>query len=594
MKIQTLLAPALALLPVVAAPAVAQDPPPAKGVAGWLTTDLLREELDVTLEWLKKQQDPKTGAYGDVQVTGLVLVALADPPWYLTVESGPHVSKAIDYLLARQRPDGAICEPNAGKLMARVQTNFAQDALQLYDHPVVKQALKRSYQFTERPTKQNAPWAEALATTPDQVMLTNAEDSLRNRHADGYWEGPQGNVRSTAIFVNRLGGYYSVLKSREAPPMMETAQRPLPPFDGQDFAKSAKALERGAAFLLSTAENGRWGFPGQPDPGITAMVTGALLTLPEPRPEETQKVIDGALDWLVSMQHEDGSIHAGQLKNYVTSASILALAKAGREKDKPAIAKARAFLRELQVDEGEGSSPSDKFYGGVGYGGDGRPDLSNLQMALEALNAAGLESGDETFQKALTFLQRCQNRSESNDIALTTEDGFAIKSGEDGGSAYAPGESKAGLIELSDGTRIPRSYGSMTYALLKAYLFAGLKKDDPRVEAAWKWLRANYTLDVNPGFEASKDPNAPYQGLYYYFYTMARALDLYGEEVVVDPSGKSHGWRKELVNRLVGMQRQDGSWINANAERWYEGNPVLASSYAMMTLEMATPDVQKR
>ena len=66
--------------------------------------------------------------------------------------------------------------------------------------------------------------------------------------------------------------------------------------------------------------------------------------------------------------------------------------------------------------------------------------------------------------------------------------GTDVRSGDDGGSGYAPGESKAGFLELGDGTKIPRSYGSMTYALLKGYLFAGLPKDDPRVEAAWKWL----------------------------------------------------------------------------------------------------------
>jgi hypothetical protein len=32
------------------------------------------------------------------------------------------------------------------------------------------------------------------------------------------------------------------------------------------------------------------------------------------------------------------------------------------------------------------------------------------------------------------------------------------------------------------------------------------------------------------------------------------------------------------------MQRQDGSWINSNAARWYEGNPVLATAYAILTL----------
>ena len=28
----------------------------------------------------------------------------------------------------------------------------------------------------------------------------------------------------------------------------------------------------------------------------------------------------------------------------------------------------------------------------------------------------------------------------------------------------------------------------------------------------------------------------------------------------------------------------DGSWVNENASRWWEGNPVLATAYVMLTL----------
>lgn len=185
-------------------------------------------------------------------------------------------------------------------------------------------------------------------------------------------------------------------------------------------------------------------------------------------------------------------------------------------------------------------------------------------------------------------MQRCQNRSESNDLELTV-DGTTMASGNDGGSGYAPGDSKAGYITLRDGRKIPRSYGSMTYALLKGYLFAGLTQKDPRVQAAWEWLSKNYTLDVNPGFEGSSDPTAGYQGLFYYFITMSKALDLYGQRTVIDAAGREHDWRAELVGRVLSMQRQDGSWINSNAARWFEGNPVLATAYAMTTLHNSLP-----
>jgi squalene-hopene/tetraprenyl-beta-curcumene cyclase len=125
----------------------------------------------------------------------------------------------------------------------------------------------------------------------------------------------------------------------------------------------------------------------------------------------------------------------------------------------------------------------------------------------------------------------------------------------------------------------------MTYALLKSYAFAGIPKSDPRMKAAWEWLRRNYTLDVNPGFEAGTDPTAAYQGLYYYFAVMAKALDVYGEETIVDAQGVAHSWRKDLAGRIVAIQKKaDGSWLNENSPRWYEGNPILATSYALLTL----------
>jgi squalene-hopene/tetraprenyl-beta-curcumene cyclase len=143
----------------------------------------------------------------------------------------------------------------------------------------------------------------------------------------------------------------------------------------------------------------------------------------------------------------------------------------------------------------------------------------------------------------------------------------------------------AGYIELEGGRKIPRSYGSMTYALLKSYIFAGVPKDDPRVKAASEWLRRNYTLDVNPGFEAAEDPSAAFQGLFYYFSTMARTLEVAGEANIVDARGESRSWRKDLAGRLVAIQRKDdGSWLNENSPRWYEGNPILATSYALLAL----------
>src|SRR5262245_46610833 len=165
------------------------------------------------------------------------------------------------------------------------------------------------------------------------------------------------------------------------------------------------------------------------------------------------------------------------LATYNTSVAILALTATGNPKYRPVIDRAVEYLRVVQSDEGEKYQPSDRFYGGVSYGDNERVDLSNTQFAIEAAVTGGMKEDDPFYKKATTFLQRCQNRSESNDAS-----GDGVVPGNDGGGFYSPAtgdhEAKAGFVTLSDGKKVRRSYGSMSYALLKSYLFCKLKPTD--------------------------------------------------------------------------------------------------------------------
>jgi len=159
------------------------------------------------------------------------------------------------------------------------------------------------------------------------------------------------------------------------------------------------------------------------------------------------------------------------------------------------------------------------------------------------------------------------------------------KKATDGGFIYTPvfgGESKFGDIDrLDEGDSLLRSYGSMTYAGFKSMLYAGVTKDDPRIKAAVKWIQNNWTLEYNPGSGGSAD------GQYYYLHTFAKAMHAWGEDSVTDSKGVKHDWRAELIDFLAKNQKADGSWINAKSERWLEGNPVLASAYAVLALQEA-------
>jgi squalene-hopene/tetraprenyl-beta-curcumene cyclase len=77
-------------------------------------------------------------------------------------------------------------------------------------------------------------------------------------------------------------------------------------------------------------------------------------------------------------------------------------------------------------------------------------------------------------------------------------------------------------------------------------------------------------------------------GLYYYYHTMAKCLDVLGEDYFVDAKGTKHDWRAELTAALAERQRKDGSWVNDNAH-WMEANPHLVTGYALMTLGYCKP-----
>jgi squalene-hopene/tetraprenyl-beta-curcumene cyclase len=229
---------------------------------------------------------------------------------------------------------------------------------------------------------------------------------------------------------------------------------------------------------------------------------------------------------------------------------------------------AEKFLKDLQWDGQEGHDESSFNYGGAGYGGHKRPDLSNTSFFLDALKAAGNGPDDEAVKKALVFVSRCQNLETEHN---TTP--FAAKN-PDGGFYYTPaagGNSQAGPTEEGG----LRSYASMTYAGLKSMIFAGVGPDDPRVKAAIAWLKKHYDLDSNPGMGDA--------GLYYYYHTFAKALDALGQDTFVDADGKQHHWRHELAAELASRQQADGSWVNMNS-RWLEGDPNLVTGYALLAL----------
>ena len=100
----------------------------------------------------------------------------------------------------------------------------------------------------------------------------------------------------------------------------------------------------------------------------------------------------------------------------------------------------------------------------------------------------------------------------------------------------------------------------MTYAGLKSMIYAGLTKDDPRVKAAWDWIRKNWTLDDNPGMRRTTTRSQAKTRPVLLLHTLARALNAYDEPVITDAKGTKHDWRAELIEKLAAQQQADGHW----------------------------------
>ncbi len=327
--------------------------------------------------------------------------------------------------------------------------------------------------------------------------------------------------------------------------------------DAQLKSKARRAIDNGLRFLREQqAEDGSW----SGSVGITALALRAFLESHRQYTEEDGAFITRPLKFVISNVKQDGSISESiNNRNYNTAVSITALQATANPQYREIIGNGQKFITGLQLDETHGYEPDHKYFGGIGYGGDERPDLSNAYMAVEALKVTSLDQDDPVWEKALLFINRSQNNSETNDLDWA---------GNDGGFAYMPGYSPHGNAV---------SYGSMTHAGLIGLLFAGVDRNDSRVKAAYEWIMANYTLDQNPGAKHN-------QGLFYYYNAFAKSMTAYGEAVVTDSNGIKHNWRDDLSRKLLALQNEDGSWVNTESPRWWEGNKHLVTAWSVIAL----------
>ncbi len=376
--------------------------------------------------------------------------------------------------------------------------------------------------------------------------------------------------------------------------------------------KGEAMVAKAIAYLRTKqdAKSGAWGVaPSAPDrptpptfPAFSGLIVNAMLM--QPGIDASDPAVAKALDYMLAQQQPDGGIYDRLLPVYNTSIALSALAHVDTDAARSAIRKGQDFLRSSQWGAPALVSSPDKpssavgpehpFYGGWGYGNNSRPDISNLSFAVQALADTGVGPDDPAMQRAIVFLQRIQMIEKGADGKVINDQTYA-KGSSQGGFIYATasndktvgqGQSQAGTIEetLTSGETVSmlRAYGSVSYAGFKSYLYAGLKKDDPRVTAVLDFVRRNYTLNENPKFGSD--------GQFYYYVMFARALSAARidtvEAIGSDGNATPHNWRADLINQLATMQNDDGSFKSVN-KRWMEDNQVLITAYALLAAEHA-------
>jgi squalene-hopene/tetraprenyl-beta-curcumene cyclase len=355
----------------------------------------------------------------------------------------------------------------------------------------------------------------------------------------------------------------------------EVAAAPAAPEPSDLERRARTSLDRGLDYLLRQQQtNGVWS--NAQFPALSALPLWAMAIAARPRDTEA---IGRTAAYVSGCAQPDGGIYVsvpgrrgGSLGTYNTAICMTALHALGRPEYVRPIQKARGYVAETQL------LGDDEYRGGFGYEkNSGQPyaDLNNTAWALSAMRVTqdveesrpdGEARVDVNWDAALAYVNKMQlgtNTANADDA---------------GGFIYKPEDpNKAGVATNAAGRPYLRSFGSITYSGLLSLIYAQVARSDPRVVSAVEYARRHWTVGENPGMGQ--------QGLYYYYTIMARSLATTGLKTLPAlEGGQPVPWRDELLERILSLQQEDGSWVNSN-NRFWENDPVLATAYALLAIE---------
>ena len=370
-----------------------------------------------------------------------------------------------------------------------------------------------------------------------------------------------------------------------------------PPFELALVAQLDGALARGATYLIERQEaDGAWrsttygafkdGF------SLTPVILKALAFAHAT--ETTGPAVVRGQGYLVTLLDAEGRLPYLGYAVYTLSTASIVLSLSGDPAHRAVRDRLVQELRDRQLTEANGWSPTDVSYGGWGYW-DGKvtkppagaevPELlsSNLpstMVAIGALRLIGVPAEDPALRKALGFVRSCQN--------FVADPATGDPAYDDGGFFFTPAnevQNKAMGGVDRHGRKRYRSYGSMTAEGIRALLRLDVPRDDPALQAASRWLQKRFSPSRPPGDypqirEVQRD-----SVFYYWSWSAAHALQGLGIRVL-DPELRGLPWPEQLARELLAKQRPDGSWVNPSADM-REDNPLVATPLAMAGLGIA-------
>ena len=353
-------------------------------------------------------------------------------------------------------------------------------------------------------------------------------------------------MKFATVFVAALAGF------------AQSAQQPGQPAPVERVTTAVidAAIQRGARWLgAQQREDGAFAPVDARSACPVAMTAMALWSLNEPEPRSLAAVdADRAARFLIAQRRADGGIYdpARGLAVYTTGVSTRALRTLGTRADWPELGAVRSEGELYTYRAAATESVLDAAKPG---------EVTAAQSNAVARTLLGDKAKtDEAKRKALEFLARVARDTESLPARVR-----------------APG-----VVDRR------HDVGAFGYDDLLPFVYLDLAPEHQLAQRAREALRNYYTPERNPDLTKRYGPEGfgtGTAGLFYYYFVAARTLATFGVGALVTADGTSHDWADELATRLARAQRPDGSWANADAQ-WWEGEPLLTTSYALLTLKL--------